>query len=86
MEIAEPSKELVKEQAKTLKKFCSFVKRKLHRENIPRSRLFRRLQSLVYDPDEKDSTWHIARSRRSACSALSLVSRFQFSDPHGAFR
>ncbi|CAK9106712.1 Cyclin-related protein [Durusdinium trenchii] len=54
MKLAPPNKKELKKDAKNLKKFLGLVKRKLQRQQVPRSELFRRLMSLVYDPDEKD--------------------------------
>lgn len=55
MKLAPPNKKELKKDAKNLKKFLGLVKRKLQRQQVPRSELFRRLMSLVYDPDEKDT-------------------------------
>lgn len=55
MSLSLPSKKDIKQEAKTMKKFLVLVKRKLQRQQLCRSYLFRRLLSMVFDPDEKDT-------------------------------
>ena len=47
-----PSRVVLKKTAKVAKSMCVLVKRKLQRDQVPRSLVFRQLQALVFDPED----------------------------------
>lgn len=54
MKLEPPPFKEIKQEAKKIKAFLVLIKKKLTRDQVPRSRLFRLLMALVFDPDLKD--------------------------------
>ena len=54
MQLPVPPKLELKEEAKKIKSFLVLLKQKLTRQQVCRSKNFRRLMALVFDPDEQE--------------------------------
>ena len=54
MKIPIPQKKVLNNEAKMAKGFSVLIKRKLQRNQLCRSKLFRQLMALVFDPEEKE--------------------------------
>ena len=55
MMVPPPTAKLLKLEAKLAKKFTVLIKRKLQRDQLCRSKLFRRLMALVFDPSGQEN-------------------------------
>ena len=54
MQLPVPNGKLFKKEAKVAKQFTVLIKRKLQRDQLCRSVMFRRLMALVFDPEEQE--------------------------------
>lgn len=57
MEQPVPSSKDLKKEAKKIKSFLVLIKKKLQRQQVCRSRNFRKLMALVFDPNEEGRVW-----------------------------